>query len=300
MFDDRYEAVVADTPVARRIHHRIRYQVYCLEHGYEDPARYPDGEERDDWDQHSVHFIVRDRLSGEWIGAMRLIKPVEGRLPIQHVAELEEPASWLGPHDFAWELSRTCILAERRRGSTADRATERPRAGKPFPAPHGPTVGPRSLTRNGIDWAAMSALRASFLSRTGNPQRPTASPKTPRAAVSPARRVNGYEILAGMLRAAIEYTRDQDVHHLYFLVNAALARMVKSMHFEIRRAGAACDHRGIRHPYLANLDEAVFAAVTRSPEMSSLFLKGEDPYRPYSTTRSPTLMGVPKDRSAAA
>ena len=297
MFDERYEVLVADTPVARRIHHRVRYQVYCLENGFEDPAAYPDEEERDGWDQHSVHFIVRDRLSGEWIGAMRLIKPVEGRLPIQHVTELEEPAPWPGPHDFAWELSRTCILAERRRGSAAERSAERARSVKPASQMPGAPAGSMGLSRDSINWVAMAALRASFQSGTGNPQVGTGSPV---AAVSPARRVNGYEILAGMLRAAIEYTRDQDVHHLYFLVNAALARMVKSMHFEIRRAGAACDHRGIRHPYLANLDEAVFQAVTRSPEMSNLFLKGEDPYRFYSATRSPTLMGVRKERSAAA
>lgn len=128
----------------------------------------------------------------------------------------------------------------------------------------------------------------------------TGSPKPPGTAASPTRRVNGYEIFAGMLRAAIEYTRDQDVHHLYFLINSALARMVKGMHFDIRRTGGACEHRGIRHPYLANLDEAVYTAVTRSPEMHRLFLKGDEPYRLYSATRSPTLMGVHKRQSAAA
>jgi N-acyl amino acid synthase of PEP-CTERM/exosortase system len=87
MFDERYEVVVACTHVTRRIHHQIRYQVYCVEQGYEDPAQYPDQEEHDAWDEHAVHFLVRERSSGEWIGAMRLIRPLDGVLPIGLAAQ---------------------------------------------------------------------------------------------------------------------------------------------------------------------------------------------------------------------
>jgi len=36
----------------------LRYQVYCLETGYEDASAFPDGLERDGDDAHSVHGLV--------------------------------------------------------------------------------------------------------------------------------------------------------------------------------------------------------------------------------------------------
>jgi N-acyl amino acid synthase of PEP-CTERM/exosortase system len=98
-------------------------------------------------------------------------------------------------------------------------------------------------------------------------------------------RVNGYEILAGMLRAAIEYARDHGTNHLYFLINRALARMVRRMEFEIVQVGSPVEHRGTRYPYIADLNKLVFGAVTRSQEMAKLFLGGADPYRYYSAPR---------------
>ena len=305
MFDERYEVIVADTPVARRIHHRIRYQVYCLENGFEDPARYPDGEERDEWDEHSVHFIVRDRLSGEWIGAMRLIKPVEGILPIQRAAQLDAQAEPQGAYRKVWELSRTCILREVRRVSTA----QVPLAEHRLQARCGDASGHLPRSRKGwsnrINWVAMSRLRSAHLAAIAanrGLRDPVAkpAPRTAEPSCQDARRLNGYEILAGMLRAAIEYTRDQDTYHLYFLINPALARMVKRMQLDIVRVGPGVNHRGIRYPYAANLNEVVFGAVRRSPEMASLFLEGEDPYRYYSKSESsePSAM-IQRDATAA-
>jgi hypothetical protein len=102
-----------------------------------------------------------------------------------------------------------------------------------------------------------------------------------------------------MLRAAIEYTRDHDVYHLYFLINRALARMVRRMEFDIIKAGPAIEHRGVRHPYVANLNELVFGAVMRSPEMAKLFLEGEDPYQNHSAIEPPQSR-CPAARATAA
>jgi hypothetical protein len=40
-----FEVILADDQWSRHIHHQLRYQVFCLETGYEDPAQFPDGEE---------------------------------------------------------------------------------------------------------------------------------------------------------------------------------------------------------------------------------------------------------------
>jgi len=47
MFDKRYEVILADTDEARRVHYRLRYQVYCMEEGFEAHDKFPDRMERD-------------------------------------------------------------------------------------------------------------------------------------------------------------------------------------------------------------------------------------------------------------
>ena len=283
MFDENYEVVVADTPSSRYIHHRIRYQVYCVEEAFEDPGRYPDGQEQDAWDDNAVHFIVRDRHCGEWIGAMRLIKPANRTLPIQRIAQID--GSKLPPDlvpGRAWELSRICILRERRRSmnrwSSAYCATALSGGISTTP------VRSHDDRRQSIDWGAMSRLRTAL--RAGSKTGFTG------AALGLRQRVNGSEVLAGMLRAAIEYARDSDyeVRYFYFLINPAMARMVGKMQFDICRIGDVCKHRGIRYPYFGALDEAVYGAVMRSPEMAQLFLHGDDSYRFYSAMQPNAIM----------
>lgn len=308
MFDEHYEAVVADTPAAREIHHRIRFEVYCLENGFEDPANHPDHQERDPWDENSVHFIVRHRASGQWIGALRLIRPVDGVLPVRQVAELDPVASPSGPDGTVWEVSRTCILGDFRRVNVALVRDLRPAQAE---SPNGQIacslpVAWSGLRKRGIRRMPTRPpdLGLSPMAPMDNVQPPAsqaaADEVSPGPEISDSRtrqQAQGYEILAGMLRAAIEYTRDQNVRHLFFLINPALARMVKRMQFDITRAGPACDHRGIRHPYIANLDAAVFRAVTRSEEMARLFLDGDEPYRLYSEIEP---LPIPAARSSSA
>lgn len=52
---------------------RLRYQVYCVEHDYEDSSRFGDEKESDDYDCRSVHGIVRHRSSGATAATVRLV-----------------------------------------------------------------------------------------------------------------------------------------------------------------------------------------------------------------------------------
>lgn len=54
---------------------KLRYRVYCLAHGFEDPRRFPDGMERDAHDPRSIHVGVRHRATETLLGTLRLIPP---------------------------------------------------------------------------------------------------------------------------------------------------------------------------------------------------------------------------------
>jgi len=113
-FDDHFEVILADTPESQTAHYRLRYRVYCDEMGYEDKARFADYRERDEWDDYSTHFLVRDRESKTYWGALRLINPDRQRLPF---LDKTRPYHKLQSSQFknSAEISRLCVVKEARR-----------------------------------------------------------------------------------------------------------------------------------------------------------------------------------------
>jgi len=112
MFDARFEVFLCDTDFGKSINKQIRYRVFCLERGFEDPALYPTGEEVDQWDDHSVHFIVREKQSGRWVASTRLICPQEGSLPVEKMNSLS-PGFLSGiDRNKIGEISRFCIIKQ--------------------------------------------------------------------------------------------------------------------------------------------------------------------------------------------
>jgi N-acyl amino acid synthase of PEP-CTERM/exosortase system len=55
--------------------HRLRYEVYCREFGYEREETCPGGQERDDYDEHSLHCLIVHRESGMGAGCIRVVVP---------------------------------------------------------------------------------------------------------------------------------------------------------------------------------------------------------------------------------
>jgi N-acyl amino acid synthase of PEP-CTERM/exosortase system len=85
-----FSSSIATSPEIRDACFRVRFQVYCIDNGFEDPANSPDGRERDDFDSHSVHSILTHNATGNAIGTVRLVLPdKDGErrlLPMQRIA----------------------------------------------------------------------------------------------------------------------------------------------------------------------------------------------------------------------
>lgn len=110
MFDDHYEVILADTESARIIHRKIRYHVYCLERGFEDPQAFPTGQESDEWDADSAQFIVRERTTGHCVAAVRLILPRSAVFPVESLGCLAPAGSQGVPRRQLAEISRLCVI----------------------------------------------------------------------------------------------------------------------------------------------------------------------------------------------
>jgi N-acyl amino acid synthase of PEP-CTERM/exosortase system len=90
IFARSFSVVPANTPALRDALFRLRYQVYCIENQFENPADFRDGRETDAYDAGALHAALIHKASDSVIGGVRLIPPGPQSLPIRQVIGFEE------------------------------------------------------------------------------------------------------------------------------------------------------------------------------------------------------------------
>lgn len=104
---------------------RLRYQVYCVEHAFENPREHPDGREIDKYDDRSVHSVLIHKPTGSVVGTVRLILPGDEPLPITEVCHdprLKDLS--LFPPATTAEISRFAISKNFRRRADDKRGVD--------------------------------------------------------------------------------------------------------------------------------------------------------------------------------
>ncbi|MDD5579250.1 MAG: PEP-CTERM/exosortase system-associated acyltransferase [Methylobacter sp.] len=113
-FDQYFEMVPAISDELKVEMYKLRYQVYCVENNFLNSEHYPDGLEFDDYDQHSVHYLIRHRKSGEYAATVRLILPdvnnPEKLFPLELYCEIDNFAVMQPVNrEHLGEVSRLCV-----------------------------------------------------------------------------------------------------------------------------------------------------------------------------------------------
>ncbi|WP_321532666.1 PEP-CTERM/exosortase system-associated acyltransferase [uncultured Desulfuromonas sp.] len=88
--------------------YRLRYQVYCIERGFECPDDYPDGLEMDAYDLCSNHFCAISVANGKVIGTVRIIRDSCLGLPIERHCHLNKHR-FTGTSTEVGEISRLAV-----------------------------------------------------------------------------------------------------------------------------------------------------------------------------------------------
>jgi N-acyl amino acid synthase of PEP-CTERM/exosortase system len=213
LFDDRFETFVADTELAKAIHYNLRYRVYCLDKGFENSAAFPDQQETDIYDINAVHFIVRHRESGQWVGAMRLVIGVPTQLPLFQLTEIDTHVFKYLTGALVAEASRLCISL------------------------------PTEI------FSASQKNKSTELYDTLHPS----------------------SVSLGLIRAARAYCLNHDIRFSYFLITSQLARLLQRVGMEIRVAGPAVQHRGLRYPYVHDFIDGYKSMREKMPLVYKLF-----------------------------
>ncbi len=117
-----FDAHPVHTPVEIDACQSLRYQVYCLERGFLDPAGYPKRRESDEYDRQAIHFASIARRTGELAGTVRII-PADhlDDLPIARTCQID--AELLPENRAAGgiaEISRLAISRHFRRRQNDD------------------------------------------------------------------------------------------------------------------------------------------------------------------------------------
>lgn len=105
-----YTFQIADTDALREAAHRLRYQVYVEEYGFEKASDHPGGLEKDALDPHSIPLVALDR-KGHVVGTARLIRRSPLGFPALRFADADKRPRFGAPRAVA-EVSRLAMDKE--------------------------------------------------------------------------------------------------------------------------------------------------------------------------------------------
>lgn len=111
----KFKFLEASTPQLKEQIYRLRYEVYAVECGFENPHDFPDKLEQDDYDPYATHFAALNEYD-EVIGTIRLILENEKGFPVDHAADTSGFKD--RPRDrYLTEVSRLAVSKTMRRRS---------------------------------------------------------------------------------------------------------------------------------------------------------------------------------------
>lgn len=109
----KFKFCEATTDEERNSIYRLRYEVYALEFGFENPYDFPDKLEQDQYDPYSVHFIALNEYN-ETIGTVRMILNSKKGFPVEHASEITNFDDKPAP-EMITEISRLAVSKMLRR-----------------------------------------------------------------------------------------------------------------------------------------------------------------------------------------
>lgn len=219
-FYEYFELVPATTDMLKREVYKLRFQVYCLETGFERKQDckvfYENGHEvyleTDTYDCRSDHYLVRHRRSGLYAATVRLVLPdpdnLQAPFPIEEHCVLETPITNPAIRRHLAEISRFAVSKEFKRRQD----------------------------------------EAGTLAGVGS---------QPQVYFAPDERRILPHITVGLFAAIMRMTRAHGITHWYAVMEPALLRFLRLFGIRFLPIGPDVDYHGVRRPCLAEVDRVL-------------------------------------------
>lgn len=208
----------------------LRYQVYCIEHPFENPAEQANGKERDQFDARAVHMLIRHRATNLCAAAVRLVladaDDPQALFPIEHGCgehfseDARQRIAGLYRPQVA-EISRFAVSKEfRRRIGEAETISG---------------VSPRAVYTDALG--------------------------------SDSRRRGFPHITLGLFAAIVRMSVEQGITHWFAVMEPTLLRLLQRFGIYFPSIGPLVDHHGLRRPALATAATVVDGILSKRPDV---------------------------------
>ncbi|MEQ6342671.1 MAG: PEP-CTERM/exosortase system-associated acyltransferase [Gammaproteobacteria bacterium] len=199
---------------------RLRYQVYCLEHAFENPSEHPDGLECDQFDKRSVHSLLVHQGLSMVAGTVRLVLNDHdcpgAQFPIEQICDMRV-------HKPSFDLARV------------------------------PRSAFAEISRFAISKEFKKRFAETEFAWGGSPE-----VNDPQVIALIERRLIPH-IVIGLFGGIVQMSAEYGITHWYAVMEPALLRLLRrfSIHFE--PVGPLIDYHGKRQPCVAVAGEVMAA-----------------------------------------
>ena len=230
LFNSVFRVQLATSPEMINEVFELRYQVYCIDRPFEDANCFADKREHDSYDPRSTHALVRHRITGDSVAAVRLVMsggspkqahfPMEG--PCVHLMDQEALDAINGARrEQIAEISRMAVSREFRRRLNEEKAI----SGISEPAYY-------------ADW------------ETGKRALPYIS--------------------LGLFAAILQMSVKHDITHWMAVMEPTLLRLLKRFGVEFEHVGPVVDYHGRRCPVFAEAATLIEGIRKHRPDVWAL------------------------------
>jgi N-acyl amino acid synthase of PEP-CTERM/exosortase system len=218
VFSEYFDVITDDESWVVDEAFKLRYQVYCIEQGFEDASQFKDKREFDDVDCRSAHGIVRHLTSGVTAATVRLVLPDRNNsgaaFPIEEhcgdFLKLVSPILKGVPRHSIAEISRFAVSKDFKR-----------RLGE---AGHVAGVGPD---------------HDKYLKQCPSGKR-----------VIP-------HLILGLFVAIVRMSAEHNITHWYAVMDESLLRLLGRFGIDFAPIGDLVDYHGLRQPCFRSVDEVL-------------------------------------------
>ena len=224
--------------------YRLRYKVYCEEWGFEDPEKYHDRQETDEFDKNAVHFAAIDDL-GKTVGTIRLILFSPDGFPIEKCCDINSSGKELRV-EYAAEISRL-IISRTFRKRTEDKYI------------YGPDEERRII--GGYNHSGNNDQR-----RTDDRYRNGSLSNGRLRNEMEAEKRNRHELVTSLYKAVYQESKSRQLTHWYAVMTKGLVVLLNRYGIRFRAIGDPVDYHGIRTPYLGEINKIEQEVSDEKPE----------------------------------
>ncbi len=244
--------LISDEKELKKIY-RLRYKVYCLELGFENPDKHEDETITDQYDDKALHFGVKDDIQ-KIVGAASLILYCPEGFPTERYCELNIDRNEL-PRESMGEISQLVIRRDYRR-----RAEDK--------YIYGPDEERRSI--GSFDFVSGYADSGTHFRRAEDRHRYRGVRRTN---TSFSERRSRHEVIINLYKAIYLESKKRGLTHWYAVMTKGIVLLLGKFGFKFHAIGDPVDYHGIRTPYLGEIQEIEQEMSEKNPGLYGEFTR---------------------------